>query len=114
MTPSSSSERGILLVLAYLWPLALVPLLVARDDAELQWHARHGLVLTVVEGLVLFVLVFVSSAATLASFVVGCVLSVFIVLTLAAIIALHAVAIIKALNGSRLLVPVVSSYAGRF
>ena len=103
-----------MLVLAYLWPLALVPLLVARDDADVQWHARHGLVLTAVEGLLLFILVFVSAAATLASFAAGCVLSVFIVLALLAIMGLHAVAIIKALNGKRVIVPVVSSYAGRF
>ena len=103
-----------MLVLAYLWPLALIPLLVARDDAELQWHARHGLVLTAVEGLVLFILVFVSAAATLASFAAGCVLSVLIVLALMAIMGLHAVAIIKALAGKRVIVPVVSSYAGRF
>lgn len=34
-----------MIVLAYLWLLALTPLLVEKDDAELQWHAKHGLVL---------------------------------------------------------------------
>lgn len=42
---SASPKRGVMIVLAYLWLLALTPLLVEKDDAELQWHAKHGLVL---------------------------------------------------------------------
>ncbi len=38
-----------MIVLAYLWPLALVPLLIERHDPDLQWHARHGLVLMIAE-----------------------------------------------------------------
>ena len=45
----SSPNRGVMIVLAYLWPLALVPLLVEKQDAEVQWHAKHGLVLMVAE-----------------------------------------------------------------
>ena len=33
-----------MLVLAYLGLLALVPLLTEKDDKEVQWHAKHGLV----------------------------------------------------------------------
>ena len=36
-----------MIVLSYLWPLALVPLLVEKEDAEIQWHAKHGIVLMV-------------------------------------------------------------------
>src|SRR3954470_16220785 len=43
--PDPPPNRAAMLVLGYLWPLAVVPLLVARDDAEVQWHAKHGLVL---------------------------------------------------------------------
>src|SRR5262249_27925078 len=38
-------NRGMMIVLAYLWPLALVPLLLDKADPEAQWHAKHGLVL---------------------------------------------------------------------
>ena len=43
-----SQNRTVMIVLAYLWLLALVPLLVEKEDAEVQWHAKNGLVLTAV------------------------------------------------------------------
>ena len=47
-TPGSvSSNRNVMIVLSYLWLLALVPLLTEKDDKEVQWHAKHGLVLMV-------------------------------------------------------------------
>ena len=44
-----SSNRGVMIVLSYLWLLALVPLLVEKDDKEVQWHAKHGIVLMLAE-----------------------------------------------------------------
>ena len=38
-----------MIVLSYLWLLALVPLLVEKEDKEVQWHAKHGIVLMVAE-----------------------------------------------------------------
>src|SRR6478672_1296086 len=49
-----SPNRGVMIVLEYLWALTLVPLLLEKHDAEVQWHARHGLVLMAAEILVLF------------------------------------------------------------
>ena len=46
-------NRGVMIVLAYLWLLALVPLLVEKQDPEVQWHAKHGLVLMIAELLLL-------------------------------------------------------------
>ena len=46
---TQSSNRGVMIVLSYLWLLALVPLLVEKDDKEVQWHAKHGIVLMVAE-----------------------------------------------------------------
>src|SRR5436190_8527971 len=45
-TPGSapSSNRNVMILLSYLWLLALVPLLTEKDDKEVQWHAKHGLV----------------------------------------------------------------------
>ncbi len=51
-TPGSgapSSNRNVMILLSYLWLLALIPLVVEKEDREVQWHAKHGLVLTVVE-----------------------------------------------------------------
>src|ERR1700738_3020232 len=39
------SDRTLMVVLSYLWILALIPLLTKKDDREIQWHAKNGLVL---------------------------------------------------------------------
>src|SRR5437870_4974725 len=54
-------NRGLMIALAYLWPLAIVPLLLEKDDPEVQWHAKHGLVLMVAELVVLLAFVMVTS-----------------------------------------------------
>ena len=51
------------IVLAYLGPLALIPFLVEKEDQEVQWHAKHGLVLTGA-AIVLSLIVGVISSAT--------------------------------------------------
>jgi uncharacterized membrane protein len=112
--PDSSPNRGAMIVLAYLWPLAFVPLLLDKQDAEVQWHARHGIVLMVAELVALFIYITVTSVVSLATFGLGCVLSLFLVFGWIAVFALHIVAIVKGLNGQRLIVPGVSQYASRF
>jgi len=108
-----SPNRGVLIVLAYLWPLALVPLLLEKGDPEVQWHAKHGLVLMIAELIALFACLMVMSIVSLATFGLGCVLGVFVVFGWMAILALHVAAILKGVNGGRLLVPYVSEYANR-
>src|SRR5262252_3205717 len=46
---AASPNRGVMIVLAYLWALAIIPLVVEKDDPEVQWHAKHGLVLMLAE-----------------------------------------------------------------
>ena len=64
-TPGSapSSNRNVMIVLSYLWLLALVPLLTEKDDKEVQWHAKHGLVLMVAELFLWIVISIVLGAA---------------------------------------------------
>jgi uncharacterized membrane protein len=103
-----------MIVLAYLWVLALIPLLVEKQDAEVQWHAKHGLVLTAAELVLLFAYVLVTSIVSVATFGLGCVLSLLLVFAWIGILALHVVAILKGVHGGRLIVPGVSEYADRF
>ncbi len=70
----ASPNRGVMIVLAYLWPLALVPLLLEKHDPDVQWHARHGLVLMVAELLLVLVYFAVASVVSLASLGLGLVL----------------------------------------
>ena len=46
---SGSENRTVMLVLSYLWILALIPFLFEKDDEEVKWHSKHGLVLTAAE-----------------------------------------------------------------
>jgi uncharacterized membrane protein len=113
-TPGTqSSNRGIMIVLSYLWLLALVPLLVEKDDKEVQWHAKHGIVLMIAELILLFGYIMLTSIVSLATLGLGCVLSVFLVFGWVGILALHVVAILKGINGGRLIIPGLSDYANR-
>jgi hypothetical protein len=109
----SSPHRGVMIVLAYLWPLAVVPLLLERRDAEVQWHARHGLVLMVAEALLIVVYFVLASVVSLSSLGLGVVLMLLLVCGWVGILAVHVVAIIKGVGGSRLIVPAISQYADR-
>jgi uncharacterized membrane protein len=103
-----------MIVLAYLWPLALVPLLLEKQDAEVQWHAKHGLVLTAAEILAVIAFTVVTSLVSVLNFSLGCALGLLVVFIWAAILIVHIVAIVKGLAGSRLTIPVVSDFANRF
>ena len=102
-----------MIVLAYLWLLALVPLLLEKNDAEVQWHAKHGIVLMVAELVLLFAYILMTSIVSLASLGLGIVLSMFLIFAWVGVLAVHIVAILKGINGTRLSVPVVSEYANR-
>ena len=109
-----SPNRTVMIVLAYLWPLALVPLLFEKEDAEVQWHARHGIVLMVGELVLIFAYVMMTSIISLATLGLGCVLGMFLVFAWVGILALHVVAILKGINGQRFTIPGISDYANRF
>lgn len=97
-----SPNRNLMIVLSYIWILFLIPLLVEKDDKEVQWHAKHGLVLSVVE----FILQMVLSVTG-----IGCFFAPFVFL---AFLVIRLMAIVKGLNGERFKVPVLSDYAEKF
>ncbi|MEW6321284.1 MAG: hypothetical protein AB1635_09355 [Acidobacteriota bacterium] len=108
--PSSSApsgNRNVMIVLAYLWLLALVPLLAEKEDGEVQWHAKHGLVLTL--GEIGFWVVF--NLVTVMLGAMGCLFAAFGPIALLIFVGVHVVAIVKGINGSRLIIPYVSQYA---
>jgi uncharacterized membrane protein len=104
-----------MIALSYLWLLALVPLLVEKDDREVQWHAKHGIVLMVAE-LILWVAIFIIQmvAGTVVPILGGCVTGILGMIIWVGIIVFHILCIVKGVNGQRLLVPGVSQYADRF
>jgi len=95
-----------MLILSYLWILALVPYLTEQRDPEVKWHARHGLVLLIAE-VILYVILFVLSLIP----VIGCVVSILWLLVGLGIVVLHVLCLVKALQGERFKIPYVSPYA---
>ncbi|MEA2599670.1 MAG: hypothetical protein QOF89_662 [Acidobacteriota bacterium] len=105
-----SQNRTIMLVLAYLGPLAIIPLLVEKDDREIQWHAKHGLVIFVAEIILYFVVGLLHIIPILGT-ILGCLL--WAVLPIASLI-LAILCIMKAVNGQRFIIPGLSEFADRF
>ena len=113
-TPGSgapSSNRNVMIVLSYLWLLALIPLVVEKEDREFQWHAKHGLVLTVAE--LIFWVAFQIVLMLLGTFL-SCLVGIFIPIIGLGFLILHIVAIMRGISGHRLIVPGISQYADRF
>src|SRR5690349_5860957 len=104
-----SQNRTVMIVLAYLWLLALIPLLVEKEDADVQWHAKNGLVLTAAE----FAIWIVFFILTMIPFL-GCLILLVQLVLAIGILVLHVMAIIKGVNGGRLVIPVLSDYTSKF
>jgi uncharacterized membrane protein len=101
------SDRSMMLVLSYLWFLCLIPLTQKKDDAEIQWHAKNGLVMAiVVTGVDLAFMIF-SWFFPVSAFLLSCVPCVigigYLIVTI--------MCIMKALAGQRFRVPVLTDYA---
>jgi len=109
-----SDNRSIMIVLSYLGLLALIPLLVEKDDQEVQWHAKHGLVLAVVEVAVIIGLMVIGGVLGAVSGGLGCIFGLLWPVFMLVILIVRIMAIVKRLNGQRLLIPGISEYADRF
>ena len=97
-----------MIVLAYLWILALVPLLVEKEDQDLQWHAKHGLVLLGLEIIIWVVISAVSATG------IGCIIGLLSPLIMLIFLVIRVICIAKGIKGERFLIPGVSQYADKF
>ena len=97
-----SSNRTLMIVLSYLGLLALIPLLMEKDDQEVQWHAKNGLLML---GLDIVLLLLLGLP------ILGCIMTPVVLIV---ILVIHVIAIVKGLNGERFMVPVLSEYASKF
>lgn len=106
--PAPNSDRTIMLVLSYLGILCLIPLLVKKDDPEVQWHAKNGTALLGAEILVFIVrivLIFVHIPF------LTCGLAVIFCIIWLGFLALSIICIMKAVNGQRFRIPVITDFA---
>jgi len=104
-----SPNRTVMIVLAYLWLLALIPLLVEKEDSEVRWHAKNGLVFTAAEFVLYIALMILTAIPAL-----GCLFALLFPLVGLAALILHIVAMVKGVQGGRLVVPVLSDYTSKF
>lgn len=105
----SATSRSLMLMLSYLGILGFVPLVAQRNDREVQWHAKNGLLLFAA-------VVGVGVAVTLAGIVLpdlSCLYGIVMFLAGALYVVIAVLAIVKALDGQRLIVPGISSHAGK-
>ena len=103
---SGSDNKGLMLVLSYLWILALIPLLVDKDS-EVQWHSKNGLVWTITEFLMHVALTVVGMVTAFAGCFIGPVLML-------GWLVVRVMAIMKALKGERMTLPVISDFVEKF
>jgi len=97
-----------MLVLSYLGILCLIPLLVKKDDAEVQWHAKNGTALFGAEVIVFIIrimLIFVRIPF------LGCGLAVVFCVIWLGFLALSIICIMKAVKGERFRIPVLTDFA---
>jgi uncharacterized membrane protein len=109
-TPSPDSNRTIMFVLAYLGALSLVPLLVEKNDKEIQWHAKNGLLMFGAWVVAFMIDVFVVSVIPF----LGCLYSLLMPMVGLLYLVLIVLGIVKALNGQRLVIPYLSGLADKF
>jgi uncharacterized membrane protein len=103
-----------MIVLAYLWPFAFIPLLLEKQDVDVRWHAKHGIVLMIAEMIAAFFFIVVITFASVAAFGFGCALGLLLIVGFVGILALHIAAMLKGINGARMRVPWISEFADRF
>jgi uncharacterized membrane protein len=99
-------EDKIHLVLAYLGLLALIPLITVKDSPFINWHAKNGLVLGLGGGIVLSIV----SAILTPVFCIGPLIGLAGGI---ALIVVDVMAMLKALNGQRWRIPVISDLADK-
>lgn len=106
---AGGSDRTLMVVLSYIWILALIPLLAKKEDKEVQWHAKNGLALLVAE--VAIYLLFFVLGYVLPSGALGCGLATIQCVISLGFLVIRIICIIKGVAGQRYRVPVISDLA---
>lgn len=95
-------QDKIMLVLAYLFPLSLIPLLTVKDSSFVQWNAKQGIVL----GLGYWIVSGVLTATGILA-ILSCLLA-------PAMLVVTILAIVKSLKGEKWRIPLVADLADKF
>lgn len=104
MAPAGS-DRTLMIVLAYLWILALIPLLTKKDDSEVQWHAKNGIGILIGE---IVAWIAISIIGYVAPSVVACGMTAVSCAVWIAFLVVRIMCIVKGVAGQRFTVPVLT------
>ena len=107
-----SSNRNIMLVLAYVWLLALIPLLTKRRTERFSGTRSMASSSSDVGGRLAWVVLCLLVLSMIPG--VGCVVMILLPFIWLLFVVIRVIAIVKAFGGQRLIIPGVSIYADRF
>ena len=114
VTPDDLDEEDkVMLVLSYLWVLALVPFMVSRREF-VRWHARQGLLLTGLAGVVFFGVIVVGAILSTVTKVFAWLFGFALLNLIFLYMALVLVCMIKAMRGERWAIPFLGDLVERF
>ena len=105
------SDRTIMIVLSYLWILALIPLLTKKDDPEVQWHAKNGLALLGAEIVCWIVFTILGIVLSKIFSALSCGVGLVQCAVWIGFLVVRVMCIVKGANGQRFRVPVVTDMA---
>ena len=112
-TPATGGDRTLMVVLSYLWILALIPLLAKKEDREVQWHAKNGLVILGAE-IALWIIFAILGFVMPQGFGLGCGMATVQCAIWIAFLVVRVIAIVKGVGGQRFRLPVISDMADKF
>ena len=100
---SLAGDKTAMLILAYIWILALIPLLADKDE-EVQWHSKNGIVLMLAE-VAVWIIAMILGFVPVIGAIIGCGI---MPLAFLGFVILRIVGIMKALKGEKLRLPVIA------
>ena len=104
-------DRTIMIVLSYLWILALIPLLTKKDDSEVQWHAKNGLALLGAEIICWIAFMILGVILSKVFSALSCGIGLVQCAVWIGFLVVRVMCIVKGVGGQRFRVPVVTDMA---
>jgi uncharacterized membrane protein len=98
-----------MLILSYLWFLSIIPLVVKKEDPEVQWHAKNGLVFAIAYTAIEVIFFIIGHFFPL----IGCLVSLIPCLIACGYLVVMILGIVKATSGQRFRLPILSDYADK-
>jgi len=105
VAPPAGGDRTMMVVLSYLWILALIPLLTKKEDAEVHWHAKNGIGILIGEIIAWIVFTVIGFAMP---DIAGCGVGLISCIVWIAFLVIRIICIVQGVGGKRFTVPVLT------